>query len=703
VTGTIKRHPDGYGFLIPDEKNIPDAYVAKHNMEGVMTNDKVSAKIVPDGNRFRAEGLEIQKRETTQVMGKIRVQDPTSGILKDESFGWGEDLKVRWTRDKSIRDGDFVQVRIQSYPDSLRGFQGEVVTVIGDVEDPQNDNLRVLAANSIPYGFSKEALREADALPEHVTDEDRAGRIDLRQEHFVTIDGKTAKDFDDAILVKQERDGFRLWVAIADVSHYVRPGTAIDSEAYRRGTSTYFPNFVSPMLPEALSNELCSLKPNVDRLSFVCEMPVSRDGNIGPGRMYEAVINSKARVTYGEAQEIIEGTADPSVQVKLQHVRSDILLAADLAKILMKRRFEDGSLNLEIPETVIELDSTGTPVDILKSERLFAHRLIEELMLAANIAVARFFNERQMAGLYRIHESPKLEAIELLESYLQNFGYRRAVSGGGLQKKITQALEHFSGLPQESILNILALRSMNQAQYSAENVGHFGLGFKHYTHFTSPIRRYPDLIVHRLAKSKLYQNKGYGQIALSDLQTAGQVLSASEQRSVKAERQIHAIKKARFLRKYLGQEFDGFVSSVTKFGVFVLLKNFEVDGLVKLEELGFEHFDFNEELLQLVGRSSGFRYQLGDAIKVQVAAADVQTGRIDFVLAGGVQSGHGRAQSNKQPNNQSKKHSKNQSSEERRSTKDDRERVREARFPRSGGKNKARNAKSGKTGSRRHK
>jgi ribonuclease R len=280
VTGTVKRHPDGYGFLVPDERGLPDLYIPKHSMEGVMTNDKLQVKVIPDGARFRGEGIEVVSRETKQVIGKLKIKDRTRGFLKDESLGWGEDLKVSWSLETKVKDGDFVLVRITSYPESVRGFQGEVEMVLGDIENPENDNMRVLASHNIPYQFSEEALEEARRLEPEVTAKDMEGRKNLRDKNFITIDGKTAKDFDDAILVQKENAGFRLWVAIADVSHYVKPGTAIDKDAYKRGTSTYFPNFVAPMLPEALSNELCSLKPQVPRLALVAEMSLSHEGGL---------------------------------------------------------------------------------------------------------------------------------------------------------------------------------------------------------------------------------------------------------------------------------------------------------------------------------------------------------------------------------------------------------------------------------------
>ena len=631
LAGVIKRHPDGYGFFIADDRGVADIYVAKHSMDGVMSNDRVEVIARRDGDRIRGEVAGVTERKTTKVSGNLTRLNSSQGVLKDESFAWGEDLKVSWAPDLAVKDKDWVIVKIVSYPESLRGFQGQVEKFIGDISDPLNDNIRVMGAHSIPHEFNKKALEEAARLSPEVSESDFRGRKDLRGKKLITIDGKTAKDFDDAIYVEKSTKGFRLWVAIADVSHYVRPGTGIDDDAFIRGTSVYFPNFVAPMLPEALSNELCSLKPNVPRLSLVAEMEINFQGDMTSSTFYEAVILSHARVTYGEAQEVVDG----STPDKLRHVADEIKCASELAHILMKRRFSDGSLNLDIPESTIELNEAGMPVDIIRSERIFAHRLIEELMLAANVAVAKFFKDKSVPAIYRIHEPPKADALETLEHFLDAFGYhRRLGTSGGVQKRITEALKEFEGRPEETVVNILTLRSMNQAKYSPHNVGHFGLGFSDYTHFTSPIRRYPDLIVHRLIKATL-GIKGYQREAMDDLEEAGTMLSACEQRSVKAERQIHGIKKARFLEKHLGEEFDGFISSVAKFGVFVTLRQFDVDGLIKVEQLGGDYFEFDEDNLRLVGRKSGFAYTIGDSIRVQVAAADHQSGKVDFVPAKG--------------------------------------------------------------------
>lgn len=633
LNGTIKRHPDGFGFFIPEDIEHPDVYIPRHSMEGVMTNDKVAIEAFPEreADRYRGEIVRILSRGTKVVVGRFFKLNDKYGILRDEGKGWGQDLKIKLEDSLNAKDKELVTAEITQYPEKGVPFIGIVKEIIGDALDPMTDILRVIRSNGIPLEFSKATLDQASKFAEDPTEEDFKNRRDLRDRDLITIDGATAKDFDDAICVEMTNEGFLLTVAIADVSHYVRVDSAIDRDAYERGTSVYFPNYVVPMLPEALSNGLCSLNPHRPRLCLVAEMLFDFTGDLRKSEFFEGVMSSKARVTYGEAQEIIDGNPIE----KFKDVAGVILRAADLAKLLMAKRFKEGSLDLEIPETELVIDGAGVPIDIQKSERLFSHRLIEEMMLAANVAVAKFITEKEIPALYRIHEPPNEQAIMMLERYLQNFGSETKLGQGKLQKRLTRALQEFTGKPEAQVLNILTLRSMNQAKYSLNNLGHFGLGFEFYTHFTSPIRRYPDLIVHRLLKNLVLPNGGgYRLMPEDEVSSAGTVLSAAEQRSTKAERQLQSIKKARFMEKFIGQEFDGIISSVAKFGVFVLLREYDVDGLVKLEELTGDRFEFDEENLTLVGRRSGFTYNIGDLIRIQVASADVDLGQINFVLAG---------------------------------------------------------------------
>ncbi len=634
--GIIKRHPDGFGFLLPSDHSIPDVYISRQSMMGVMTNDRVEAKIYRKKgqgkdrqDRIAGEITRVISRANKKIVGKYLPVDQKYGLILDEGRGWGADLRIAAADSMQAKEGDIVAVEITHYPSEDHEFTGRVVSLIGRMEDPLNDVIRVIHQGGIPDEFSAAAVAEARKFGGAVRPEEIKGREDLTGLKLITIDGATAKDFDDAIWVERVAQGFRLIVAIADVSHYVKPGTPLDQDAFERGTSTYFPNFVVPMLPEELSNELCSLKPNVKRLCFACEMHLNFNGEVERYRFFEGVMESKARVTYGEAQEVIDG-GDPG---RLGPVKENIILAADLAKILMQKRFREGSLDLEIPETQVVVDTSGETIDIIKSARLFAHRLIEELMLVTNICTGRFFAEHKMPGIFRIHEQPDPDSIKSLQRYLWNLGGSRALTGDGLAGKLTKALQELAGRPESQVLNIMALRTMKQAQYSESNVGHFGLGFSHYSHFTSPIRRYPDLIAHRLIKSRLESRYRSQAMTDDELASATTMLSACEQRSVKAERQVLSIKKARFISRFVGQEFEGSISSVTKFGIFVLLRQYDVDGLIKIENLGNDRFEFDSENLRLVGNRSGMRYAIGDAINVRVVAADPEQGRVDFELA----------------------------------------------------------------------
>jgi len=669
LQGTVKRHPDGFGFFIAESAEHADVYIPAHSMKSAMTNDRVTIMVEKERDgRFRGEIIRILERSQKKIAGKFTSINDIYGVIKDEGKGWGSDLRIEMKKSMSAQKGDLVAAKILTYPDSGE-FTGEVTEVIGDAMSALNDVRRVIVNQNIPDEFSAETLAEAKKFSGNPTEADFKNRKDLRLLPIITIDGATAKDFDDAVYVEMKSSGFHLIVAIADVSHYVKVGSAMDKDAYERGTSVYFPNFVVPMLPEALSNGLCSLNPHVPRLALVADMHFDFTGNMMNSSFYEAVIESKSRCTYGEAQEIVDGI-DVVKHTSVPGVKENILRCADLAKILMAKRFKEGSLDLEVPETELEIDGAGEPIDVIKSERLFAHRLIEELMLAANVAVAKFLAAKDIPSLFRIHEPPDPLKISLLQKFLHSLGSTANLDGEKLQKKLTRALQEFTNESQANIIHILTLRSMSQAKYTLENVGHFGLGFDFYTHFTSPIRRYPDLIVHRLIKSQIGV-PGYNLLSEEDIQTAGTWLSACEQRSAKSERQIQAIKKARFMKKMVGETFEGMISSVTKFGIFVLLRQYNVDGLVRLEDLsghgksdqknnsakgkqnsssgravgrlgsaknknssggGGGGWEFDEENLRLVSKKSGFSFSIGEMVTVTVSAVDVEQGQINFVL-----------------------------------------------------------------------
>ncbi len=685
--GIVKRHPDGFGFFIPEDSSLQDAYVPRESMSGVMSGDTVEVDIQkePGGKRFRGFIKKIISRKFKTVSGPISFKGNSTGVIRDESFVWGEDLYIKnVTPSDELKEGDFVIAEILSFPQSENGFCGKITEVLGDVDKANMDAVRVLNMHQIPYEFSPKCIQESKRYKKDVSKEDYENRKDERDKNYITIDGPTAKDFDDAINIEKTDSGYKLFVAIADVSHYVKPQSALDEEALLRGNSTYFPNFVAPMLPENLSNELCSLKPNVDRLAFVAEMSLSDEGEIQQTQFYESVICSKSRVTYGEAQDIIEGVDVP----KHAHVADMIKESKKLADILMKKRFREGALDMNVPEIIVSVDGQGEPQDIQKSVRLFAHRMIEEFMLIANVSVARFFTKREINAIFRVHDQPRNEGLELLKSYLGQLGEKINDSEVKLQTQMTNVLEKYKGTVQEHILSILTLRSMSQAEYSANNIGHFGLAFENYTHFTSPIRRYADLIVHRLLKASLMPHKGYMLVPEDKLQAYGTVLSGNEQRSVKAERQIDAIKKARFMKRHMGEEFQGIISSVTKFGIFVMLKEYAVDGLVKIEFLAQDLFEFDPQTLQLRGQKTGVSFSMGDEVSIVVSSVDTEQGQIDFVLD--------KESLKKSPggmsleNNSGKKKAPGRNSQKRKSNKKDSGSVRKKRVRKPGRKSKAR-------------
>ncbi|MCO5113084.1 MAG: ribonuclease R [Bdellovibrionaceae bacterium] len=624
--GHIKRHPDGYAFFIPKNAEALDVFISPEDLKGAMSNDLVEIKILGSATSKRLRGRveKIVERHFDRVVGRL---DPQGShyILKDKSYAWGEDLFIPVADINGAKKGELVLAEITSYPDERKGFVGKVISVIGKPSDPAVDVKRVIAESGAPMEFSEKALKEVEKYGTTVSADEIARRKDIRKLPLVTIDGVTAKDFDDAVFVEKKGKGYRLVVAIADVSYYVRPGMAVNAEAYERGTSIYMPNYVVPMLPEGLSNELCSLKPDVDRLCVVADMMISSSGEFESYEFYEAVMKSHGRLTYGQVQQVLDGTYVESVE---RH-RDLLFTAQELALILMNKRFADGSLDLDIPEVLVEVDEQGNAVDIQLSERIFAHRLIEEFMLKANISIAKFIDSKKRPQIYRVHEDPDMLSLDLfMRFYDQIIGD----SGSGYMdpREICNALSTLEG-KEKNILQSLFLRSMKQARYSVDQLGHFGLGFSHYAHFTSPIRRYPDLMTHRILKSIIVgaPYEGYPEDEVDEMAL---FLSQCEQRAVKAERKVKSIKKARFAESLLSEEFMGSVTSVVRFGLFVTLDQYPLEGLVRIADLGSEMFIFDEDNLLLVGKHSGKQFKLGDRVKVRIAQVDIEDGFIDLEL-----------------------------------------------------------------------
>ena len=614
-------------------------------MRGLMNGDKVKIAVVPRKHRkdlFSGRVLQLLQRTQEYTVGQYWPLSDNTGLLMDDSLQWGEDLKIQLKKNQKIKKEEWVQVKITHWPDSPQGFSGEVICSLGFFPQALEDNIRVVQKHSIPASFSENCMKEAKAIPNHISKDTLNHRRDLRSFAFVTIDGKTAQDFDDAIYVSTHSDGWILYVAIADVSHYVKKDSVMDKEAYQRGNSTYFPGFTLPMLPEKLSNHLCSLKPNEDRLAFVVEIHFNQKGEKEKQLFYTAVIQSQARLNYGEAQEIIEQwTAhQPDIANDLQAfsshkngatslhhskertsshleekedptgpnsgkppsmpysaaVSENVLSAEKLARQLLNQRLKNHFINLDIPETEVKLNALGEPVDIFQIRRLFSHQLIEELMLAANKAVAEYLQKNKISALYRVHDPPKKDSLKFLELFAQNTGIKISLTEPDLQKKISFIVKKFSNHSLKDISQTLVLRSLSQAVYKAQNTAHFGLNTKYYTHFTSPIRRYSDLTIHRILKATLTQHTS--SYKKQDLESIATVTSACEQRSVKAERQLKDIKRARFIKKYLGEEMEGVICGITRFGFFVKLRLYDIEGLVPIKNLSGK-WEFDESLLEL--------------------------------------------------------------------------------------------------------
>ena len=629
--GRIKRNPDGFGFFVSENDEIEDIYIPKEEMKGVFTNDLVTITVNRKGGRFGTRGKiqKILERSASRYVGRLNFNPNNSTyFLKDNSHSWGQSLKLY--NPERYPEGDLVLTEITKYPmlGEIGDFEGEIISSLGSSVDPNTDNIRILHESKVPIEFSKMALKEAEKLGDVVKEEDKKSRKDLRSLSLITIDGVTAKDFDDAIYVEKRNDGgFKLIVAIADVSHYVKKDSHLDKDAYEKGTSVYLSNFVCPMLPEAISNGLCSLNPNVDRLGFCCEMHISSTGEVKHYEFYEAVIKSHARVTYGQAQEFIED----GISEFTKDVEKNIKQAEELANILNEKRMSEGSIDFDLPAVKVLVDDAGEATDLIKEDRIFAHRLIEELMLITNICASKFLDKYDYEQLYRVHEPPDQEDLDKLQSVLKKLlggGISRIRTGFDFQK-LNKKLSELERPALKDIVQGLTLRSLRQANYSSANKGHFGLGFTHYAHFTSPIRRYPDLVIHRQIKSILNEDVPYDEAEMS---TMGTILSAAEQRAVKAERKVTSIKKARFFERYVGEEFEGYISSMAKFGLFVALIEFPLDGLVKVEDLSGDHFVYDEESLTLKGKRTKKVFTVGDRVRIRVAAVSLDEGKIDFEL-----------------------------------------------------------------------
>jgi ribonuclease R len=628
IRGRVQAHPDGFGFLIPEDGS-PDLFLGPWEMKKVFHRDRVMARETGTDRRGRREGavVEVLERAHTRVVGRLLEEHGVCYVVPEDRR-LTHDILVPPEGRMSARSGQVVVAEIIEQPDRHVKPMGRVVEVLGGYADPGMEVEIALRKHELPHVFPPAAEALAKKLPASVRKSDWKGREDLTKLPLVTIDGETAKDFDDAVYAEKEGRGYRLWVAIADVSHYVTPGDALDQEARSRGNSVYFPRRVIPMLPEELSNGLCSLNPEVDRLCLACEMQVGARGEIKDYRFYPAVMHSHARLTYTEVAAILadpKGEAARARKALVPHLQTLDALFRELVAARERR----GAIDFESMETRMEFDDAGKITAIHPVQRNDAHRLIEEAMLAANVCASDFLQSRDHPALYRVHQGPTPEKLVSLQEFLREFGLH--LSGGETPhaKDYAKLLDQIRKRPDYPLLQTVLLRSLRQATYSPKNVGHFGLAYEAYTHFTSPIRRYPDLLVHRAIKAVL----GGEVYDPGDWAALGQHSSETERRADDATRDVEAWLKAYYMRDRIGEVFVGTISGVTGFGVFVTLDEVYVEGLVHVSELGNDYYHFDASRHQLTGERTGQRFRLGDRIDVKLVRADLETTRLDFVLA----------------------------------------------------------------------
>lgn len=636
VTGTIALHRDGYGFVSPVGAGDGDSlFVPARAVRPAMHGDRVLVA-VERGLRGRPEGrvMRVLERAHATLLGRFEQLHGVSRLVPVDPQ-LRQSFLVPPDGGGGAHPGEIVRASIESYPGMAREATARVIEVLGPADDPAIE-IRVAAERfGLPHAFPAEVLAAAAAVAGTVTGDDLAGRSDLRHLPFVTIDGETARDFDDAVALERlPAGGFRLWVAIADVAHYVAAGGAIDREALNRGTSVYFPGSCLPMLPEALSNGICSLNPGVDRLVMVAELDFDARGQRQRSAFSPGVIHSRARLTYTEVAKILVAR-DPQLRAGHAPLVGMLEVMGELAELRIARRHERGSLDFDLPEAEVILGLRGRPEQIVRIERTLAHRLIEEFMLAANEAVAAWLDAQRVPLLFRIHEPPSEEKIAAFQDFIAHFNQGLAIPAEGLKPKLLQQLlERIAGTPEEKLVNHVLLRSLPQARYAVDNRGHFGLAAECYCHFTSPIRRYPDLIVHRLLRRQLRFGSDRDASLPATLEAIAERSSFCERRAMEAERDIVSLKKCQYMEERIGQEHRGFVVSVQPFGFFVELEEVFVEGLVHISAIGDDYYQFDEETQSLTGMSRRRRFTVGDQVTVRVHRVDPERREIDFRLAG---------------------------------------------------------------------
>lgn len=637
VLGRMQMHSKGFAFLIPEEDGQDDIFINPSDLNSAMNGDKVLVRREkPSFAGERAEGvvLRILERAVAEVVGTYEASHNFGFVIADDKR-IPNDIFIPKSKANGAMDGHKVIARITKYPEEWRSAEAEIIKILGHKNDPGVDILSIIYKHGMTIDFSEEVLQQAAETPDEISPEELEGRVDRRDEQIVTIDGADAKDLDDAVTVKQLDNGnYRLGVYISDVSYYVEKDSPIDIEAYARGTSVYLVDRVIPMIPHRLSNGICSLNPNADRLTIGCEMEINPHGEVVNHEVFPSVIRSKERMTYSDVNKILVDK-DEELREKYAELVPMFEQMEKLAAILRKKRKDRGAIDFDFKEAQVLVDEDGKATDVVIRERSVAERLIEEFMLAANETIAEHFHWMDVPFIHRIHEEPDEGKLESFFEFLASLGI--AVKGTANEvhpRALQKVLEQIKDEPEEMIVSKLMLRSMKQAKYAPQSVGHFGLATQFYTHFTAPIRRYPDLIVHRLIRTYLF-NQDMDKNTLSywreNLPDIAKHTSEMERRAVDAERETDDLKKAEFMLDKIGEEFDGIISSVTNFGMFVELEN-TVEGLIHVSYLVDDYYHYDDRSHALIGEHTATIYRVGDEVKVRVVQVNMEERAIDFEL-----------------------------------------------------------------------
>ena len=638
--GTYRKNQKGFGFVKIDEQE-DEIYISRENSLNALNGDIVNIKIITPRdikNNKKEEGkvVKIIKHEKDTVVGTFQ-KNKNFGFVVPDDKNFGTDIFISKSNWGKARNNHKVLVKILKYPENGKNAEGEIIEVIGGVNEAGVDMLSLIKQYELPYKFPEEVVKEAKAFGTQIDKSDLNNRKDLRQDIIFTIDGEDAKDLDDAIHVEKLPNGnYKLDVHIADVSNYVREKTELDKEAYLRGTSIYMLGRVIPMLPRELSNGICSLNAGEDRYTLSCSMEITPNAKIVDSMIYKAVIRVTERMSYTDVQKILD-RSDEKILKRYEKYISYFDLMAELANILKNKRRENGYLNLDIPESKITLDENGFAIDVSKYETYFSNEIIEQFMLIANETVAEKFYWLQAPFIYRNHEAPDLEKIKELNKILFNFGYKIKISKEDIiyPNEFAKILDDVKGKEEEKVVSNIILRTLKVAKYEAENKGHFGIASKYYCHFTSPIRRYPDLFIHRIISKYLENDYMVNEFWIKKYEKRAEKraenCSERERTATKVEREAEDIKKAEYMENKIGEEYDGIISSVTNFGIFVELEN-TIEGLIRYETLGDEYFIYNEERREAIGEQSNKVYKIGDKVKIRVVDANKLLRRIDFEI-----------------------------------------------------------------------